>query len=354
MMQIEAEQGFREVANESLTPNSTIADLVKLGERQLDANRQLELDLQRQIDEFAALEELEARARVETELEETREATGWLSRRVEEWRELSTSDPTATVTEVAEAMSDTAPVIQWGELGRPGPRRIDEITVEKAGEPFDDKFIPGRGGSIDVWQDPKTREIFLVNGARRLATAKRDGFQTIQTKFINAKSLEDAKLLDMATELDVELPPALSDLSGYIRESMPTPNDLFRGLIGRDLGFLELLQVIQGRLPRVLRERLEELQRRQQQQPVEEVEIEIEGTERTGDPALEGDSIEDQPQALEPEFEDDFTADVDAEDVAGDVEAPEPRPETEAEAPPEPSLPPVSYTHLTLPTIYSV
>ena len=54
------------------------------------------------------------------------------------------------------------------------------------------------------------------------------------------------------------------------------------------------------------------------------------------DPALDGDSIEDQPQALEPEFEDDFTADVDAEDVAGDAEAPEPRPETEAEAPPEP------------------
>ena len=337
--QIELEQGFFENAEETLSDGATLKKLADYARFQLRANRKLELNLQREIDEFMALGETADAADAKLELEEVKGGSEWLEARIEEWDNWSDADATQNVTEVAEAMSDTAPVIQWGELGRPGPLRIEDITVEKAGKPFDDKFVPGRGGSVDVWQDPETKQVFLVNGARRVATAKRDGFQTIQTKFYNAKTLEDAQLLDRATELAVELQPPLSDLSGYVRRSMPSPNQIFQQLIGRELNFLELLQIIQGKVPAALRRRLEQLNR----QETVEVEVEVEGEAakpkpdpEASDPALDGDSIEDQPQALEPEFEDDFTADVDAEDVAGDVEAPEPRPETEAEAPPEP------------------
>ena len=134
--------------------------------------------------------------------------------------------------------------MQWGKLGRPGPVKLSDITVPEKGKPFDERFNITQGDAIRVWQDPGTQEIFLVNGARRIATATRDEFGTIQAEFVNAKTLDEARLFD--------------DLLGRIDQegADQSLNDVVRGLLGREPDSMEVLQLSQGKLPPALEARL--------------------------------------------------------------------------------------------------
>jgi hypothetical protein len=69
---------------------------------------------------------------------------------------------------------------------------VTQLTYDEVQEVKGD-FDRGKSGVIDVWQNPETNEITVINGNKRVAMAVGSDVNSIDANFIQANSLEEAK-----------------------------------------------------------------------------------------------------------------------------------------------------------------
>ena len=69
---------------------------------------------------------------------------------------------------------------------------VTQLTYDEVQEVKGD-FDRGKSGAIDVWQNPETNEITVINGNKRVAMAVGSDVNSIDANFIQANSLEEAK-----------------------------------------------------------------------------------------------------------------------------------------------------------------
>ena len=111
----------------------------------------------------------------------------------------------------------------------------EQLVTEEA-KPVSETFDRKKAGVIDVWQDPETNELFVINGTKRVATAMEDGVASVDVNFVKANSLQEAykigelknKLEDTDKTLDaVELVKANPVLKDNLDLSKPKELELF-------------------------------------------------------------------------------------------------------------------------------
>lgn len=111
----------------------------------------------------------------------------------------------------------------------------EQLVTEEA-KPVSETFDREKAGVIDVWQDPETNELFVINGTKRVATAMEDGVASVDVNFVKANSLQEAykigelknKLEDTDKTLDaVELVKANPVLKDNLDLSKPKELELF-------------------------------------------------------------------------------------------------------------------------------
>lgn len=78
----------------------------------------------------------------------------------------------------------------------------EQLVVDEA-KPVSETFDRKKAGVIDVWQDPETNELFVINGTKRVATAMEDGVASVDVNFVKANSLQEAyKIGDLKNKLE--------------------------------------------------------------------------------------------------------------------------------------------------------
>lgn len=111
----------------------------------------------------------------------------------------------------------------------------EQLVVEEA-KPVAETFDRKKAGVIDVWQDPETNELFVINGTKRVATAMEDGVASVDVNFVKANSLEEAyKIGDLKNKLEdtdktidaVELVKANPTLKENLDLSKPKEAELY-------------------------------------------------------------------------------------------------------------------------------
>ncbi|MCC5616376.1 hypothetical protein LC605_15115 [Nostoc sp. CHAB 5836] len=115
-------------------------------------------------------------------------------------------------------------------------------------------------GIIQVWQDPKDKQVYVVNGHNRTERAKALGVQKMTAKFIKAKSAEEARAVGALTNIAEGRGNAL-DAAKFFRDSGVSREDLERkgipmrekiatdGLALSNLNEPLFNRVVQGTLP---------------------------------------------------------------------------------------------------------
>ncbi|ACC81155.1 hypothetical protein Npun_R2601 [Nostoc punctiforme PCC 73102] len=115
-------------------------------------------------------------------------------------------------------------------------------------------------GIIQVWQDPKDKQVYVVNGHNRTERAKALGVKTMTAKFIKAKSPQEARAVGALTNIAEGRGNAL-DAAKFFRDSGVSREDLERkgipmrekiatdGLALSRLNEPLFFRVVQGTLP---------------------------------------------------------------------------------------------------------
>ena len=67
----------------------------------------------------------------------------------------------------------------------------EQLVTDEA-KPVAETFDRKKAGVIDVWQDPETNELFVINGTKRVATAMEDGVASVDVNFVKANDLQEA------------------------------------------------------------------------------------------------------------------------------------------------------------------
>lgn len=111
----------------------------------------------------------------------------------------------------------------------------EQLVTDEA-KPVAETFDRKKAGVIDVWQDPETNELFVINGTKRVATAMEDGVASVDVNFVKANSLEEAqKIGDLKNKLEdtdktidaVELVKANPTLKENLDLSKPKEAELY-------------------------------------------------------------------------------------------------------------------------------
>lgn len=111
----------------------------------------------------------------------------------------------------------------------------EQLVVEEA-KPVAETFDRKKAGVIDVWQDPETNELFVINGTKRVATAMEDGVASVDVNFVKANDLQEAyKIGDLKNKLEdtdktidaVELVKANPTLKENLDLSKPKEAELY-------------------------------------------------------------------------------------------------------------------------------
>lgn len=89
------------------------------------------------------------------------------------------------------------------------------------------KWDANLAGVIQVWQDPKDKQVYVVNGHNRTERAKKLGVEKITAKFIKAKSPEEARAVGALTNI-AEGRGNAQDAAKFFRDSGLTKEDLDR------------------------------------------------------------------------------------------------------------------------------
>lgn len=78
----------------------------------------------------------------------------------------------------------------------------EQLVTDEA-KPVAETFDRKKAGVIDVWQDPETNELFVINGTKRVATAMEDGVASVDVNFVKANDLQEAyKIGDLKNKLE--------------------------------------------------------------------------------------------------------------------------------------------------------
>jgi hypothetical protein len=87
------------------------------------------------------------------------------------------------------------------------------------------KFDPNLAGLILAWKDPKTREIFIVNGHNRFALAKKSGVSNVAVRLLQAGDDREARAIGALVNIAEGRGSAI-DAAKFFRDSGITAEDL--------------------------------------------------------------------------------------------------------------------------------
>lgn len=87
------------------------------------------------------------------------------------------------------------------------------------------KWDPNLAGIIQIWQDPKDRQVYVINGHNRTERAKSLGVKTMTAKFIKADSAQEARAVGALTNIAEGRGNSL-DAAKFFRDSGLSKQDL--------------------------------------------------------------------------------------------------------------------------------